>query len=212
MCNILYAEGYAILKVDATNGFQEIKRSSLHRAVANRCSSLLSLFTKYYTKESMCFFNMENGVKLLSATEGARIGCKLSSFAFALTVQDLYESIKRSFLRARDGSCIKAVTDDVIIVLEADPSNQEALYAKVNDICADLKTGGAKVGLSFSNDKALLLLPKDWAPKPYPLLPDVALRSNMFENKSFKGSRLWAHQWGLKVSVMLLFAKLWTKC
>ena len=138
---------------------------------------------------------------------------QIKYFAFALTVQDLYESIKRSFLRARDGSCIKAATDDVIIVLKADPSNQEALYAKVNDICADLKTGGAKVGLSFSNDKALLLLPKDWAPKPY-------IRSRLMllfdrtclRNKSFKGSKLWAHQWGLKVFVMLLFAKLWTKC
>ena len=149
LCNILYAEGYAILKVDATNGFQEIKRSSLHRAVANRCPTLLSLFTKYYTKESICFFNMEDGVRLLSATEGARIGCKLSSFAFALTVQDLYESIKRGFLRARDGSCIKAATDDVIIVLKADSSNQKALYAKVNDICTALKIGGAKVGIFF---------------------------------------------------------------
>ena len=48
VCNALYAEGYAILKMDATNGFQEIKRSSLYRALEKRCPSLLSLFKKYY--------------------------------------------------------------------------------------------------------------------------------------------------------------------
>ena len=40
-CNTLYGEGYAILKLDATNGFQEIKRSSLHRA----CTKKVSIFT-----------------------------------------------------------------------------------------------------------------------------------------------------------------------
>ena len=73
VCNALYSEGYAILKMDATNGFQEIKRSSLHHAVARKCPSLLSLFKKYYTKEATCFFNMEGEIKLLTASEGARI-------------------------------------------------------------------------------------------------------------------------------------------
>ena len=59
LCNLLYSDGYAILKLDATNGFQEIKRASLHEAVSRRCPSLLPLFQKYYTKESLCFFNME---------------------------------------------------------------------------------------------------------------------------------------------------------
>ena len=81
--------------MDAMNGFQEIKRSSMHRAVLRRCPSLLSLFKKYYTKESLCFFNMDSEVRLLKAHEGARIGCKLSSFGFALTVQDLYETIAK---------------------------------------------------------------------------------------------------------------------
>ena len=46
VCNALYSEGYAILKMDATNGFQEIKRSSLHHAVERKCPSLLSLLKK----------------------------------------------------------------------------------------------------------------------------------------------------------------------
>ena len=59
---------------------------------------------------------MKGEIKLLTASEGARIGCKLSSFAFALTVQDLYESVRSTASRAGGGSCIKAATDDVIVV------------------------------------------------------------------------------------------------
>jgi len=69
---------------------------------------------------------MESEVRLLKAREGARIGCKLSSFAFALTVQDLYQSIKTELLRGDDGSCIKAATDDVIVVLKADATDEKA--------------------------------------------------------------------------------------
>ena len=129
VCSALYSDGYAILKMDATNGFQEIKRSSLHQAVLRRCPSLLSLFQKYYTKESICFFDIESEVRLLQTDEGARIGCKLSSFAFALTVQDSYERVSRELRRAKDGSCIKAATDDVIAISK--PKNEADLCAKV---------------------------------------------------------------------------------
>jgi len=71
VANALYEEGsYAILKMDATNGFQNIKRSMLHRAVRRRCPSLLSLFQRFYTKESMCFFRMGDKVRLVRAQEG----------------------------------------------------------------------------------------------------------------------------------------------
>ena len=53
VCNALYSEGYAILKMDATNGFQEIKRSSLHRALQKRCPSLLSLFNNTILKNQL---------------------------------------------------------------------------------------------------------------------------------------------------------------
>ena len=135
---MLYAKGYAILKMDATNGFQEIKRSSLHQAVQKRFPSLLSLFKKYYTKESVCFFNLEHEIKLVRAMEGARIGCKLSSFAFALTVQDLYESVRASLLEFKDGSCIKAAIDDVIVIIKANPENRREFNSRGNQVCSKL--------------------------------------------------------------------------
>ena len=187
VCNALYSEGYAILKMDATNGFQEIKRASLHRAVAKRCPSLLSLFKKYYTKESTCFFNMESEIKLLTASEGARIGCKMSSFAFGLTVQDLYENIRSRARRAGAGSCMKAATDDIVIVLKADMDDEKVLYAQINDIYSGLQAESHEVGLSFVNDKGQVLLPKNWQPRADLLPPGLLVLSNTFEDPKLRG-------------------------
>ena len=71
-CSAHYQEGnFAILKLDATNGFQELKRASLHQKVLQRCPSLLCLFQKYYTAESMCFYSMVGraGTRLLRSRE-----------------------------------------------------------------------------------------------------------------------------------------------
>ena len=190
VCNALYSEGYAILKMDATNGFQEIKRSSLHRAVMKRCPSLLSLFKKYYTKESTCFFNMESEIRLLTASEGARIGCKLSSFAFGLTVQDLYETIRDRAKRAGSGSCIKAAIDDIVIVLKADAEDEKALYGHINGVYSDLQDKSRDIGLSFVNDKGQVLLPKDWVPRADLLPPGLLVLSNTFEDPKLRGMEI----------------------
>jgi hypothetical protein len=127
---------------------------------------------------------MESEVRLLEAHEGARIGCK---FAFALTVQDLYQSIKTKLLSGNDGSCIKAATDDVIVVLKADVTDEKALYHKVREVCTHLNKGALQIGLSFTNDKAQILLPKDWHPIPDLLPPGVVVRSNTFADLAFRG-------------------------
>jgi len=76
--------------------------------------SLLTLFQKIYSQQSICYFNMDGDVQLLEASEGARMGCKLSSFAFALTVQDVYEDIDSAL--GKDGSCMKAATDCILML------------------------------------------------------------------------------------------------
>ena len=162
LCRILYDQGFAILKMDASNGFQEITRASMHRAILKRCPSLLKLFQKYYTKESACFFNVDEEVKVISSCEGARIGCKLGSFVFALTLQDLYEQVQKMLLTQRDGSCIKAATDDVIMFVKADPRKKKSLEIAVKRLCGTLREGGKRLGVSFDNDKAQCLLPQGW--------------------------------------------------
>jgi hypothetical protein len=197
--------------MDATNGFQEIKRASMHRAVLRRCPSLLSLFQKYYTKESLCFFNMEREVRLLHASEGARIGCKLSSFGFALTVQDFYETVSRHLARLKNGSCIKAATDDVIAVLKV--STEEELCASVRNICGLMNDGASDVGLSFANHKALLLLPKGLSLKRPDLLPTgLGLRSNTFEDSKLRGMEIVALLWALLTFAPLLWKVLLPRC
>ncbi len=89
---------------------------------------------------------MESEIRQLTANEGARIGCKLSSFAFALTVQDFNENMSAKTLQARDGSCIKVVTDDIVVVLTSNVSDEKALYDKVTEVLAVLHTDSEKVG------------------------------------------------------------------
>src|SRR3569832_2345472 len=100
----------------------------MHRAVYQRCPSLLSLFQKYYIQQSICF--LENGSRLVNASEGARMGCKLSSFGFSLTVQDIYEKVQAIL---SDDSCVKAATDDCVIFIKATRGDEARLYAKVKE-------------------------------------------------------------------------------
>jgi len=152
-----YSQGFAILKLDASNGFQEIKRAQLHDAMRRWCRSLLILFKRYYTKVATCFFELNGDVRMIQATEGARIGCKMSSFGFALTVHDMYEAL-RVYLNVCE-------TDDVVIMIKTTPGEDKQLYQRVNEICDLIAKGAERVGLTFFNDKAQLLLPKDWAPR-----------------------------------------------
>ena len=178
-CAAYYKKGYAILKLDATNGFQEIKRSKMHRAVQSRCPSLLPLFQKYYMRPSIGFYNTGETVKTVSIREGCRMGCKLSSFGFALTTQDPYEELKvqidRTAIDADDGedvSFIKSATDDVIMVLKPNAEDKKVLFKRVRGVCGKLDLEAEKVGLSFVNDKAQLLLPPGWEiPADRSLLP-----------------------------------------
>ena len=107
---------------------------------------------------------MESEIRLLSSSEGARIGCKLSSFAFALTVQDLYETIRSTASHADERSCIKAATDDIVVVLKPTLTNEKHLYYHIREVCTVLEEEARKVGLSFTNDKAQVLLPKTGRP------------------------------------------------
>ena len=194
-CSAHYQEGnFAILKLDATNGFQELKRASLHQKVLQRCPSLLCLFQKYYTAESMCFYSMGRaGTRLLRSREGARIGCKLGSFAFALTVQDMYLTMQEfldcsgSDPNIQDGSFVKAAMDDCLLVIRADKSDEKALYDRIAWGIKLLNKHAKRLGLNFANDKAQLLLPQDWVPPTAGLPEGLVVRSNTLLNVEQQG-------------------------
>ena len=160
----------------------------LHQTVADRCPSLLPLFQKFYSKESLCFFNLDDEVRLLSSAEGARIGCKMSSFGFGHTIQPTYLDVDKYLSGFRDGSCIKAATDDVIICLKATPGQEAELHSRISKVVSIINKGAQRVGLTFTNDKAQLLYPKDWVPGDTTDLPaGLALRSNTFADSSLRG-------------------------
>jgi hypothetical protein len=196
-CAAFYKDGYAILKKDATNGFQEIKRAKMHRAVERRCPSLLGLFQKYYSHESIGFYNTGKDVQVVTIEDGCRMGCKLSSFGFDLTVHDAYlgvqEQLEHTALdKTTDHSFVKGATDDVVIVIKADPANPTDLYKRVRALSLKLDLEAEKVGLSFENEKSTLLLPSGWPPpedrKLLPALLDI--RSDVLEDVHKQGMEI----------------------
>ena len=99
---------------------------------------------------------------------------------------------KRAFpaSRAGGGSCIKAATDDVIVVLKVTPDDEKMLYHHINAVCSNLEEKSQKVGLSFKNDKAQVLLPKNWQPRPELLPPGIAVLSNTSEDPKLRGMEI----------------------
>ena len=146
----------------------------MHRAIERRCPSLLGLFQKYYNHASIGLYNTGDSVKVINIEEGCRMGCKLSSFGFAITTQDTYESVEEhiKLTGTPEKSFIKAATDDVIMVIKADEVHKEAFYKRVRGLCQKLDIEADKVGLTFNNYKAQLLLPSGWTRPDVGVLPD----------------------------------------
>ena len=94
----------------------------------------------------------------------------------------------RFLSRERDGSCIKAATDDIVIFLKAHPDREAELHAKITKVLEIVNEGARKVGLTFANDKAQVLMPKDWVPTGGVSLPaGLTVRSNTFADSSLRG-------------------------
>ena len=64
------------------------------------------------------------------------------------------------------------------MVLKADEKEEKLLYHQINQVLEVLDTESQKVGLSFINDKAQVLLPQNLVPKPELLPPGVVILSN----------------------------------
>ena len=117
---------------------------------------------------SIGLYHTSDETLLVLIEEGCRMGCKLSSFGFDLTGQDTYEAVKEQIERtceknSNDLPFIKSATDDVILVIKADPAHPEKLYSRVRGLCTKLDIEAEKIGISFDNDKAHLLMSPGWA-------------------------------------------------
>ena len=122
-CTAFYKKGYAILKKDATNGFQEIKRAKLPRAIERRCPSLLGFFQKYYHHASVDLYNTGNSVKVINIEQ-------------------------------------------------------------------ELDIEAEKVGLTFNNYEAQLLLPSGWTRPDVGVLPDLDIRTDTCVDVEMQGMEI----------------------
>ena len=76
------------------------------------------------------------------------------------------------------------------MVLKPDEKEEKLLYRQINQVLEVLDTESQKVGLSFINDKAQVLLPKNWVPKPELLPPGVVILSNTSDDPKLRGMEI----------------------
>ena len=107
-------------------------------------------------------------------------------------VQDLYESVQ-DFLKFSgsdraipDRSCVKAATDDCIVILRAEPGKREQFYKRVDSVVKMMRTGGESLGLTFVNKKSQILLPKGWDSE-FDVVAEVDTRSELYTDKDLQG-------------------------
>ena len=98
-------------------------------------------------------------------------------------MQDLYQTIARELSDVKDGSCIKAATDDVLVVHKASMKKNFAPKQ-----CLWFSQGAAKIGLSIT--KRSYFFRRIWLPRIDLLPPSIGLRSNTFENVKLRGMEI----------------------
>lgn len=139
----------------------------------------------------MCFYSVGRSVNLVESREGARIGCRLSSFAFALTVHDTYQRVQKCLDETSegvsDGSFVKAAMDDCLVVLRCEAGGGAVFAERVLKVLLLLRRCGGAVGLSFENSKAQLLLPKNWEGSVSEFPAGLAIRSVVHTDVSLQG-------------------------
>ena len=154
----LREQGYAILKTDFINGFNELSRQAVLDAVQERCPQLTSLFNLFYTTDGACFYTVDGVVETIWSAEGVRMGCPLGSFGFDLTLQG---PLERCAARS-PFTVVRSLTDDCNLAVLLPSGRDEAravvlqLRAALDGLAADAKSN---LNLDLNLAKCALLLP-----------------------------------------------------
>jgi len=171
-----YNLGWAIATVDATNGFNNLKRQALFDAVARHWPEAISIFNNFYAVESPVFYSYEEDnqliVRHLVSKEGTRMGCALGSVGYDLTVKSVYDKLAETF----PDFMLRALTDDLIFMIPP-PANGASWNDQLQRYLSFLKlfdTLARPLGLERNASKDQLLLPKSAFGT---LLPDLQDRA-----------------------------------
>ena len=157
--------GYAILKTDFVNGFNELSRQAVLDAVQLRCPQLTSLFNLFYTVDGACFYTVDGVVDVVWSAEGVRMGCPMGSFGFDLALQG---PLERCAARNPD-KVVRSLTDDckLATLLPSDREEAKAAVLKLRAALAGLEADAKKtLNLDLNLGKCALLLPPGHALLP----------------------------------------------
>jgi hypothetical protein len=86
-----YLDGKVLLKVDLTNAFNQIDRTSVFEQVALVCPEILECVQQMYGGHPLLFYGKSN---IIESQIGVRQGCPLGSLLFCLALHKIITSIK----------------------------------------------------------------------------------------------------------------------
>ena len=130
-----------------------------------------SLFGKFYSISSWCFFKVGENFEIILSEQGARMGCVVGSFAFCLAVQDVYEEVLSKFPELK----AKAIVDDFTgaVLPPQSEEEQEEFRCRTGAMFAELAERALELtGLELNFGKCHVLVPpgttpprEEWLPK-----------------------------------------------
>jgi len=137
---MLYRKGYTILKTDFRNAFNQVSRQCMLKAIQEKCPSLTPLFNLVYAQDSMCLSMTPSlDVVCIWSQTGSRMGCPFGTFAFNLTMDDVY---KRILDRLTEGSVELAHTDDLNLALDTQVDLKTVAQATFKIVAEEAEKAG----------------------------------------------------------------------
>ena len=103
MMRSLYLKGWPVATIDVINGFNEILRQAILDAQDRKWPEGTAGISLFYGVVGMCFYvytdptTNEMFVTVIRGEEGARMGCKLGSLLFGITMDDVYKQLAEEF-------------------------------------------------------------------------------------------------------------------
>jgi len=176
----MHEKGYAILTIDAINGFNALKRQAMLDAVANKWQPGVKVINAFYGLDTPAFFvyTHENGTRHISSTlstEGARMGDVFGSIGFDLSIDNTYKTLAAEFLTFP----IAALTDDMptCIPPPEDATGWADRFNEARKLLARYDALANPLGMHRHPAKGQLLVPPGTAchDRPDPALAHIEL-------------------------------------
>ena len=105
--------GLALLSMDISNAFNEVRRWAMFREVNELCPCLNPYAEAFYRTQSLCFYWVEGEPVVIRSAEGSRMGCLLGCILFVIAIHTAFCDYAQHSRVSDMGGKTLAIVDDV---------------------------------------------------------------------------------------------------